>query len=88
MTQEIEIWIEESNPIKTINEDVDVLLCGAWQEGATAMAEHLQNQPLTNEQLDRVFALYDQMMLESLDKDKPLSFQERNNYIIKHWSND
>lgn len=83
MKNEVKEWIESNCPYEYGFPDY-----GHWEEGAKDMAEHLQNQPLTNEQLDRVFALYDQMMLESLDKDKPLSFQERNNYIIKHWSND
>lgn len=42
----------------------------------------------TLEQLDRIFFLYAKMMLESLSKDKPLSFQERNDYIINHWNDN
>lgn len=42
----------------------------------------------TLEQLDRIFFLYAKMMLESFGKDKPMSYEERNNYILNNWNND
>lgn len=59
--EEINKWIEQNNPFLANKSTAEILknhpMSLAWTAGAKSMAEHLQSQPPTAEQIEKVLDL-------------------------------
>lgn len=99
MTKEIETWIEETNPyeVEVFPDPMDpfMYLGGIeddtkkkmWEEGAKAMAEHLQSQPPTKKQIIGVLQYVYNEILPEIDM-TPRSFDILVEDILNKWNNE
>lgn len=81
MTEDLEKWIRENNPIKELVNSYDVTIRDAWDDGAIQMAEHLQSQPPTKEQLIKALKL-----LSNYGGYVGYTDEKNAEEILKHWN--